>query len=1064
MMTKQNDIFRLVNLRGPQSDLSLDPETDPDVVEVGGPVIEFIHDPNHNNDLSNVSDAMAPILEAVQPSPLADLTALVLRDSNIPVTIRYGDDDIALKELAQLPRFQKDYANLYNAWLLARLQRRVAADYKAFEDQLRVGLWIYAEGNNPNTPIVPFKKSPYFNRPIALPQALRQKFTDDKQNQQTETLKKKYAIEKTLPIAANPTQDAIAAEEKVRRLNTLEDRFQDTLDERINAIIPPPSKNVMIMGKPRLGLFRRIETFLFGEKPLQMGLSPTQTKLPQVDAAFVAAMRTKLDATEAVLFDNLMARMGTETAPERFMAELSDEMESAVTESNRKLALLLDSNLPTYYDASWGHALPVPSLLDPIIENGAVQALGWGDLIVAKERLVNYEAREIAHIENVLPNELKSREHIRSTITEDTFETETVEREESERELETTSRHELQIESEKTVNTQFSTEAGVNVSGRYGLTKVESSLDVNFSRSEQESNRTTTNLAKDIVSKAVESTFKSVRGLRRQRIVNELRETNTHGITNTAEATGSPPTSISGIYRWVEKIHEIQLRHYGTRLMIEFHIPEPGLSIVNGSSEAGAEIPKPNKPKINASGITESNYLALAKKYNATNIEPPPQKFVTATHVWSSQPDENADDDTAEEALSGLINIPDKHRPVYGWYMISALPYNIETFNVRIQIDNQQFSHTDQEPIKHLFIINRFQKEHRWETGVGFSLTAHGHYDKTLALNIVIVCRRLDNAYIEWQIKTFAAIWAGYEALLREYEKAFESARIEQGILGIPQGAPAMVNRRTEREELQKWAVTIMRREPLAFNAVVKRKADGVEHDEVDPGKADQQAATVRFYEEAFEWVHMSYFFYPYFWGRRDSWNIRQSIRHNDYRFETFLRAGSARIIVPVTPRYEQQVLYYLANPQLPEKERIEGLKDEDTNSTPVSIEESVYDTLWLELLVNKNEELALGSGFLKVTQGSPDVEIVDSIWETTDRDLGRELYIDGEQYEISEIFIENRKLFRLTVGYLGESQDEAPYATGSVAFGRPWLVNLPTNLVILNENINDIRLDENTN
>ena len=32
------------------------------------------------------------------------------------------------------------------------------------------------------------------------------------------------------------------------------------------------------------------------------------------------------------------------------------------------------------------------------------------------------------------------------------------------------------------------------------------------------------------------------------------------------------------------------------------------------------------------------------------------------------------------------------------------------------------------------------------------------------------------------------------------------------------------------------------------------------------------QAAFVRFFEQAFEWEHISYLFYPYYWGRSKSW------------------------------------------------------------------------------------------------------------------------------------------------------------------------------------------------
>ena len=115
---------------------------------------------------------------------------------------------------------------------------------------------------------------------------------------------------------------------------------------------------------------------------------------------------------------------------------------------------------------------------------------------------------------------------------EDTLETETIEENESERELETTDRYELQSESEKAIETDFSVDSGINTSGRYGLTKVETSLDVDFSRSQSESRSVTTNVAKEVVDKAIERTLKKTRELRRRSVVSEVIEVNRHGIKN----------------------------------------------------------------------------------------------------------------------------------------------------------------------------------------------------------------------------------------------------------------------------------------------------------------------------------------------------------------------------------------------------------------------------------------------------------------------------------------------------------------------------------------------------
>jgi hypothetical protein len=60
-----------------------------------------------------------------------------------------------------------------------------------------------------------------------------------------------------------------------------------------------------------------------------------------------------------------------------------------------------------------GEGLPTVPVQPNASAKPIVAAVGWGDLIAARESLVGYEAREIAHIENILPGETKLREHQR---------------------------------------------------------------------------------------------------------------------------------------------------------------------------------------------------------------------------------------------------------------------------------------------------------------------------------------------------------------------------------------------------------------------------------------------------------------------------------------------------------------------------------------------------------------------------------------------------------------------------------------------------------------------------
>jgi hypothetical protein len=259
---------------------------------------------------------------------------------------------------------------------------------------------------------------------------------------------------------------------------------------------------------------------------------------------------------------------------------------------------------------------------------------------------------------------------------------------------------------------------------------------------------------------------------------------------------------------------------------------------------------------------------------------------------------------------------------------------------------------------------------------------------------------------------------------------------------------PAVENRRIERGELQKWAIKSMRLVPQNFNAIEQVS----ESQEVNPVYADAQAPIVRFYQDAFEWDNMNYFFYPYHWARRASWRMRTEAEAVDPQYQAFLQAGAARVIVPVTPGFEDKVAWFLdpSNATVSELERIltpPPTKPPSTTSDP-------FRDLWVELLTDRKPDLARGSGTLKAQKGNVKVHInADSQWSVNEeRDVGRELYIAGSHYEVAEVT--NNRTFNLDRPYEGASDASAVYVAGSTLFGLPWTVDVPTSLIVLAENV----------
>ena len=61
----------------------------------------------------------------------------------------------------------------------------------------------------------------------------------------------------------------------------------------------------------------------------------------------------------------------------------------------------------------------------------------------------------------------------------------------------------------------------------------------------------------------------------------------------------------------------------------------------------------------------------------------------------------------------------------------------------------------------------------------------------------------------------------------------------------------------------------------------------------------------MQFLEQAFEWENLTHVMYPYFWAEAKRWPDLLAGRSADSEYQAFLRAGSARVVLPVRPGYE---------------------------------------------------------------------------------------------------------------------------------------------------------------
>lgn len=570
-----------------------------------------------------------------------------------------------------------------------------------------------------------------------------------------------------------------------------------------------------------------------------------------------------------------------------------------------------------------GSATSVPTSV------GSVKPIGIGDLLVVNEELQEYVLGEIAHVENVMKSESRERVHRKLEQTEESllFESETTS--ESEHELATTERYELQTEVQNTIAADQSANAGVSVSGGYGPVQVSVSADYSVSNSQETSTSKSTAYAKDIVERSVSKIIE--RQLQRSTVRNflETEETNTHGFDNTAGEG-----HVIGIYRWLHKRYLNQVYNYGKRLMFEFMVPEPAafyLYALTNQQLPGMSLSMPDDEILSLSplDIKRDEYLSLVRIYQATSVAPPPPESIYLAKAFYKEYNQDIDfDGLADNELQAPEGYRAKRFNVHRNYGTVSEDLN-EYF--RIIVGTKRID---------LLPGSTYDATLSGLTGT-VPITFKTSHLTNWAVNVEIECELTDEKFQEWQISTYATLLDAYNNLKSAYEAQLADAKTQAGV-GV-YGQSDTMNRETEKEELKRACITLLTNQHFdLFNAMSYPSGA---YPMINVKEAVAEGSYVQFMENTFEWDQITYQFYPYFWGLKEKWIERLNLQHTDTQFQQFLRAGFARVLVPVRPGYDNPILYYLETGEIWGGGEVPTIDDE----LYVSILDEVYDNHELE-------------------------------------------------------------------------------------------------------------------
>lgn len=602
---------------------------------------------------------------------------------------------------------------------------------------------------------------------------------------------------------------------------------------------------------------------------------------------------------EIQLWDSFIAA-ALSAAPDQEIADLADAirvnaaLNRAASRDIKQVAAALRGYpvLPTW-------ALSKPAKGSPA-DRGIVPA-GVADLLIVKDRLLGYQRTELSYIETVMRGEKKQRTHRKLDRTYDSLSITDEEAEETTRDTQTTNRSEMVSETQQTLNTAMSISTGLQISASFGpVVSTDTSIDASFGTSEENSISSSNTMAQDIVDRSASTITQRTVTTTIQRRLSETEETNLHSLENQTNA------HTNGLYRWLEQVWEAQVVNYGKRLMIEIMVPEPAALWRKANRESATRVNVPAPPKLGdlaPTKINESNYSDLIRTFNPNGVTPPPPASTVISKSFEFQEREHQKDlpknDFAVQTKVGMIQIPGGFKSREASVGRAQIKWEGTDGSVAVTFGPREITLPgDSVP----FDVKGL--EGSVDVAIVFKNFPAG------VVTLTVWCDRTPESFASWQIDTYQKIVAAQQKAAEAYQAALDKGDTESQSAQL--NLPADQKRLLEKTELKRSALCILMDQDLSkLDAVSTPQAPG-KPPVIDNAEALREGRRVLFYENSFDWDQMTYVFYPYFWGRQQYWFDVLDYTDTDPVFESFLRAGSARVQIPVRPGFENAVLFYL--------------------------------------------------------------------------------------------------------------------------------------------------------
>jgi hypothetical protein len=513
---------------------------------------------------------------------------------------------------------------------------------------------------------------------------------------------------------------------------------------------------------------------------------------------------------------------------------------------------------------------PAPVSVTPPTTHSAIKALGVADLLLVRTHISHYERGEVAALENVLTHE-KLTHTLRRLDTTDTTTTDDTE----------TTDLRSQAQTVADTNSGHTTVQAVGP----GVGPVAAEGPSSF--------------AKTVTDQVSSSTSNRTRRLAVQRVLREREETFEHLLDNTAvDATAY------GVYQWLDRVYAAQVFNYGSRLLYDIIVPEPAALFREALARPRSGLPLPKRPArftLAPTSLSIDNWAYYVSGHHASGVDAPPAaEQIVAENFGGRSKDSFSTDAVTNSfviAETRSTRLPKGYRAARYNVTIQASGYasgyvrviigrkfvNINSANGTYVRSGKLDLETETLPVGWLVDSD----------GVNFGI-------QTVAVGVEIICERTDELFTAWQVKAHGAILDANQRRFQDYEERVANRDATARIFVQSLSAA------------RKVAITLTEVKRAALSMLTAQNFSGFNLIQNDPlgfpfpaATAGAFSAYIRFFEQAVEWDHLAYAFFPYFWGAQSSWVSKLLSAEGDAQFASFLNSGAARVVLPIRRNYE---------------------------------------------------------------------------------------------------------------------------------------------------------------